>query len=78
MKKLLLLLALCFVLGSCEQTTTTDVQKLSTNYNISYFIDNRTGLCFGALSSRTHGGWSVVSITCVPCDSVKHLLTKYE
>lgn len=40
---------------------------------ITYFNDTATGLCFGKVESITDGMYSVVSITCVPCDSLKRI-----
>ncbi len=44
--------------------------------NIVYSKDDRSGLCFGTIESKTYGLYSVVSITTVPCEKVERLLVK--
>jgi len=44
--------------------------------NISYHKDDRTGLCFAAISSRTYGADTVVSIANVPCANVEKYIVK--
>lgn|GEM_PF-5121007 len=37
---------------------------------ISYYKDPTTGLCYASMSSYSYGSF-VMSLTCVPCDSLK-------
>lgn len=68
MKKVFIVLSL-IMLVSCQMSERTNVQRVGSN--MSYFKDEKTGLCYAAINSRsTHGG-SYTSITCVPCDSLK-------
>lgn len=39
---------------------------------VTYFMDSRTGLCFAQVDFLIRGDRGV-SITCVPCDSIKRL-----
>jgi hypothetical protein len=68
MKKLLIMLLL-FGVYSCQINTPTN--KEETLGKITYIRDYKTGLCFATINSITYGGFSVTSITCVPCDSLK-------
>lgn len=42
--------------------------------DIRYIKDERTGICFAAVQSRTYYGYNVVSLATVPCESVGTLL----
>lgn len=55
--------AACLLTG-CEVTSRPHTPDTD---DLRYFRDERTGLCFAALSSATHSGYRVVSITHVPC-----------
>lgn len=44
--------------------------------NVVYSKDARTGLCFGTITSTSYAGYSVVSITAVPCASVEKYLVQ--
>ena len=70
MKKLLAF-CLSVFLFSCQQTVKSDTDSIENK--IVYFRDTRTGLCFGAINSISYASYAVTSITCVPCDSLKHL-----
>ncbi len=70
MKKILLVITTIFLL-SCDSSIENS-EELTTR--ITYFKDNDTNLCFGQITSSSYGAHTVTSITCVPCDSVKHLL----
>lgn len=74
MKKILIVLALIVLLVSNSCTYRTQFSE-KYNYeiikNITYFKDQRTGLCFAIVSITAHS-YSVTSITCVPCDSLKN------
>ena len=63
MKYLLFLVLLC----SCQMSSSTNYKKLS----ITYFKDVNTGLCFASVNSYSYMGYQIVSLTCVPCDSLK-------
>jgi hypothetical protein len=74
MKKLILLFVLMTIgLSSCEQSESErakDIKKIiETTF---YYRDSQTGLCFAGVYSRNAYG-DVVSITCVPCDSLKKI-----
>lgn len=71
MKKMLLVVIL-ITLFSCQNNSKTDVLKLKNG--ITYFKDDETNLCFATINSSTYGGYEIVSITCVPCDSIKKLI----
>lgn len=71
MKKILGIAVLITFL-SCQTTTPTDT--VSVKDNITYFKDERTGLCFATVSSVSEGYYPIASITCVPCDSVNKLI----
>lgn len=58
------------LLASCQAT----VEAQNPTGDISYFRDNRTGLCFAAVSSMGAGGYRTVSITEVPCEKVEAFL----
>ena len=69
MKKLVAILSILII--SCGSN---DLQKQETvDKNVEYFKDSRTNLCFGVIKSFNWDG-SIWSFTCVPCDSVNHLL----
>lgn len=72
MKKTLFLLTILVLCGSCQTNSESDVGKIIEN--LTYFKDPSTNLCFATINSSDRYGFKVVSITCVPCDSVKHLL----
>jgi hypothetical protein len=70
MKKLFVLLVfITITFVSCQMNGTSDNQDVKNS--ISYFKDERTGLCFASINSSTYTGYKVTSITCVPCDSLK-------
>ena len=58
-------------LMGCDTAITSSEEAAK---EITYFKDMRTGLCFGQMTSVTYYSFYINSITCVPCDSVKHLL----
>lgn len=73
MKKLILILALITIgLSSCKYPE-PDVETLNNIIESTfYYKDSKTGLCFaGVYSSNAYG--DIVSITCVPCDSLKKI-----
>jgi regulatory protein YycI of two-component signal transduction system YycFG len=60
-----------------QVNTSTNIKELKNN--IEYFKDERTGLCFAVISSSISGyatTSNAVSITCVPCDSIKKTFIK--
>ena len=59
------------LLVACDGTISSNEEA---DERISYFKDARSKLCFAQISSTSSNGYKVVSITCVPCDSVKNLL----
>lgn len=73
MKKILTILIL-FTLVSCSEQPKYIQGKSQTgsngNNDIRYFKDKRTGLCFAE-----RGNVDTYAFTCVPCDSVKKLIT---
>jgi len=72
MKKIILIL-LSITLISCNAEVSTSEEVKD---RITYFKDDRTGLCFAQISSFTHSGFYTVSIATVPCDSVENFLIK--
>jgi len=54
-----------------EKTSTDDSNK--TIEKITFSKDYKTGLCFATINSVTYLGHEVISITCVPCDSLKKI-----
>ena len=74
MKKLILLFVFMTIgLSSCrteaEQKEKTINKIVETTF---YYRDSQTGLCFAGVYSRNAYG-DIVSITCVPCDSLKKI-----
>ena len=65
---------LAFTLGSCSVNSSSNVDI--DGADLVYFKDDRTNLCFAATASRKFMSASTtgLGVTCVPCDSVKHLL----
>jgi hypothetical protein len=54
------------LLSGCEQPTKPTTEIAS---ELAYFKD-RFSICYAAVSSFTHSGYKVISITSVPCDKV--------
>ena len=77
LKKLTLVSLLAIAAMACEggSSPSTSAAK-SAAHSIVYSKDSRSGLCFGSVTSTTHAGFSVMSITNVPCEKVEHLLAK--
>jgi hypothetical protein len=71
MKKLFIISLL--VLTACNAQVKSSKDAAS---RITYFKDERTGLCFGQVVSSTADGWVVTSITTVPCEKVDSLILK--
>lgn len=67
MKKLIIVLLL---LTSCQSPNYIEGNDIAIG-NIYYVKDKRSNLCFALRSMGTSS-----SFTCVPCDSVKHLIYK--
>jgi hypothetical protein len=67
---------LLVILSNCQQSTSSDTDAIKSQ--IRYFKDVRTGLCFGSINSISGTGYSVSSITCVPCDSLKRFEGFYQ
>lgn len=44
-----------------------EAEKTSTNFT---YIKDSKGICYAMVSSYTYSGYSVTSITMVPCDKV--------
>ncbi|MFA6397874.1 MAG: hypothetical protein WDK96_03480 [Candidatus Paceibacterota bacterium] len=77
MKKVVKSLFFCIFIGlysACTQPRpTSDGSAEDVIENIKYAKDKRTNLCFGMLSSASADGFRNVSVTCVPCDSLKNV-----
>lgn len=73
---ILLLMFLAAALSSCDFDSRVRETTMTTEDSdmITYFKDDRVGLCYAAIGSQGHSYSPILSITCVPCDSVKHLL----
>jgi hypothetical protein len=67
-----LVLTAALFLTSCQSNDKPD--KIEPSQTISYFKDQRTGICFAAINSYTYGWSYVTSIATVPCDKVQDLL----
>jgi len=72
MKKLIYIFL--FGVFACDDPTENNliVEPLYKPYNITYFRDERTGLCFAQSSPYPQS--NNYSFTCVPCDSLKKAL----
>lgn len=65
------------ILCACNQTSTPTATNAKGNVEkMTYTEDERVGLCYGVLNSTTSDGFEVTVPTCVPCDSVRHLIKK--
>ena len=69
MKKKLIILFI--LIASCSSEIENSKQA---EEEITYIKDGRTNLCFAQKTSYSADGYIITSITCVPCDSVRHLL----
>lgn len=56
---------------SCDSTVKNSKEASD---RITYFKDERTGICFAQVTSRTKDSYTVTSIATVDCEKVKHLL----
>jgi hypothetical protein len=74
MKKIILVLAVSFGMVSCGVNSSSNIDI--DGEDVVYFKDSRTGLCFGAVASRKTADFETTGLgmTCVPCESVKHLI----
>lgn len=74
MKKTLIILATIMLLTNCSVNNSDNID-IDANA-IKYFKDYRTGICYAVTASRksfdAHS--TGLGLTCVPCDSVKHLI----
>lgn len=73
MKKLLLIFMLATTLA-CQVNSGGNVTE--TVSNLRYFRDPNTNLCFAQVAN-VNGYGNVVSIACVPCDSIPKNLLSY-
>ena len=72
-----LLLLTMAISTACEGGDPTSKETAKrTALNITYSKDDRTGLCFGSITSTSYSSYKVVSITDVPCEKVKDFLVK--
>jgi hypothetical protein len=74
MKRLVIVLGLALMIGGCSVNSSDNVNI--DGEDMVYFKDSRTNLCFGAVASRKAMTASTtgLGVTCVPCESVKHLI----
>ncbi len=74
MKKIITILMVGVMMTSCSVHTTDNIDIDAED--IQYDKDERTGLCFGFVASRKSFDTDAtgLGLTCVPCDSVKHLI----
>lgn len=72
MKKILIVI-LSIIIISCKPAAPN--QEFAEE-KITYFADERTGLCFAMIASYTHNAQYVYSITEVPCDKVDKFIIK--
>lgn len=66
-------ISLFFIISSCQINRKTNFENISGQ--LSYFKDDRTGICFAVINSASYVGFEITSITQVPCDSIKKILT---
>lgn len=79
MKKTILPLFVALLIISCDaRISTVDTSQATDIKNsLSYFKDTATGLCFGTIQAGKIGtNDGSISITCVPCDSLKKVFLK--
>lgn len=74
MKKLTIFLSIVLTLSlfSCQFSQKSDIKEISST--MTYFRDTTTNLCFAVVNSASYAGYSITTITCVPCDSLKNVL----
>lgn len=65
-----IILILCILLYSCRGKINS---AKAAQENITYFQDPKTNLCFAQITSYSYGGHTLISIACVPCDSLVKL-----
>ena len=70
MKKLITFILISVVVSGCGPSY--NEQKI-VNAKIRYFQDPQTNICFAEIESHTAYDYNVISIACVPCDSLKNL-----
>jgi hypothetical protein len=78
MKKLFVLYALLAVtFSACGSRTSlktaSENETKEVVEKLVYVKDTRTGLCFATVRSTSYPGLNVLSIACVPCDSLKNV-----
>lgn len=70
MKKVFLITLCSIILFSCGQPDYVEGHSVDVGNNQIYYMkDTRTNLCFAQRAN---------AFTCVPCDSVQHLIDSYE
>jgi len=81
MKRLLLVIllsaAMFFTAGCSVKPSKVDKNEaVDMSEKITYFQDERTGLCFAVIATRkaVNASQSGIGLTQVPCESVKDLL----
>jgi len=72
MTRTIVALIITALLSSCGYLS-YDVQKDIEKMEVCYVRDTRTGLCFAATGSLSSDGYTIISITCVPCDSLRQI-----
>ncbi len=81
MKKVLLALLCIGIFSLCSCNIPSQETKEEENFSFSrsavekmeYFKDSRTNLCFAAFATGVGLGSQIITITCVPCDSLKNV-----
>ncbi len=71
MKKLIFSLTVLSLSACTMSQKTNDDDSQSVTSNITFSKHMKTGLCFGMVTFTKSGGFNSVSVTCVPCDSLK-------
>jgi len=76
MKRLGIVLGLALLISGCDVHTSGAVEFDAED--ITYGKDSRTGLCYGIVASRKSFSTDAtgLGLTCVPCESVEHLIGK--
>ena len=73
MKKIILCVCIATFLQACDETIERKQTEESLKKNMRYIVDDNTGLCYAYVQYSMSGGSKGISITCVPCDSLKKL-----
>ena len=68
--KISCLLTLIVLTGCSGSMRVAPDQAVKILSELRYIKDPTTGLCFASIDSITYGGWRVLTISHVPCESI--------